>query len=224
MKYTVKEYKKMFTSLVGDTAQDTPDSWFINGLNWAIGQLPLVPKLGKIFSKHYKYNLDANGHYRWKLNGDFRRLIDMPMLNFYTSTGGSPCKLGVCPKDTTDFYEINGLVELKEAGKPCQYTIEQEDDDIYLVFDRPLNVPIIIDYIAYGFPKPVKTTEDEVELSAIAEPLITSALRQVWYMEADDFSFSGSILDYLDNKQIPEAIEALHKRWGSDAIAILGEN
>ena len=223
MRYTLTEFKDMFCGLVGDTARTTPDTFFINGVNWAIGQLPLVPKLGKLFSKHYKRNLDAKGNYKWNLSPDFRRATDIPMLNFYTSTGGSLCKLGICPKDVVEFYDINGIIELKEPGTPCQYTLEQEDDGVYLVFDRPLNVPIILDYIVYGFPKPVKTMEDVIELSAVAEPLVVSALRQAWYMEADDFSFAGNILDYLDNKQIPEAIEMLYKRFGSDEISILGE-
>ena len=47
--------------------------------------LPMIPKLSKIFSKHKQVQLDAKDHYRWNLNGDFRRLLDIPMMNFWTS-------------------------------------------------------------------------------------------------------------------------------------------
>ena len=172
MKYTVEEFANKFRTTRGDSTMDTPDDFIIEGINWCFRDLPLVPKLGKLFSKHYKWNLDAKNHYRWKINGDFRRLIDVPMLNFYTSTGGEPCKLTVCHEDVEDFYEHNGLIELKHPGTPCQYTIEEEDDSVWIVFDRPLNIPIIVDMIGYGFPKPVTKMDDVIELSAIAEQLI----------------------------------------------------
>lgn len=223
MKYTVQEFKEKFCKLVGDTSMTTPDAFIIQGLNWAIGGLPMVPKLGKIFSKHRQFTLDANEHYKWVLNGDFRRLIDIPMLNFYTSTGGEPCKLNLCYKEPETFYDHNGLVEIKEAGTPCEYTLEQEDDNVYLVLDRPSIVPIIIDYIAYGFPQPVESMDDIIELSAIAEPLVLSALREVYYYEADDWAFGGAVSDYISNKLVPEAIQALNKSWGSNGPVIVGE-
>lgn len=223
MRMTVQEFADKFRVMRGDTTLNTPDEFIIEGLNWCFRDLPLVPKLGRLFSKHYKYNLDANHHYRWPINGDFRRLIDIPMMNFYTSTGGEPCKLLVCHEDVEDFYEMNGLIELKHPGEPCTYTIEDEDDSIWLVFDRPLNIPVIVDMIVYGFPKPVKSMDDVIEISAIAEQLIMMVLSTVWLQEAEDFSFAGNIYDYLDNKWLPEAIQALNKRWGVSKTAILGE-
>ena len=223
MKMTVQEFADKFRVMRGDTTLNTPDDFIIEGINWCFRDLPLVPKLGRLFSKHYKYNLDAKNHYRWPINGDFRRLIDIPMLNFYTSTGGEPCKLLVCHQDVEDFYEKNGLIELKHPGEPCEYTIEDEDDNIWIVFDRPLNVPVIIDMIVYGFPKPVTSMDDVIELSAIAEQLIMMVLSTVWLQEAEDFSFAGNIYDYLDNKWLPEAIQALNKRWGVSKTAIVGE-
>lgn len=228
-KMTVKELSNKFRLLIGDSPTgdesfDIPDSFIINSINWAFNDLPKVPKLGKLFSKHYHSNLDANGHYRWNLNRDFRRIIDLPLLAFYTSTGGEPCKLQLCYHDPDVFYEMNGLVNLKEKGKPCSYTIEEEDDNVYLVVDRPSNIPIIVDYIAYGFPKPVTSIDDEIEISAIAENLILSVMKTVWYQEADDFNFSGDISDYVDNKLIPEALQALYHRYGSSGVRVLGEN
>lgn len=222
MKYTVQEYKDKFCVLVGDTAKDLPDIWFINALNWAMNGLPTIPKLGKLFSKRYTFNLDAEGHYRWKLNGDFRRLIDIPMLNFYTTSGGDPCKTTVCYKSPEEFYDINGIIEMKQPGTPCQYTVEQEDDGIYLVLDRPLDIPMIIQYIAYGYPMPVKSMDDIVEISAIADPLIFSVIKEAWFQEADDWGFSGAVGDYVDNKLIPEANQALHKKWGHEGPAVVG--
>lgn len=220
---TVNEFAEKFRTLRGDSTADTPDEFIINGINWCFHDLPLVPKLGKLFSKHYKWNLDAKNHYRWKINGDFRRLIDVPMLNFYTSTGGEPCKKALCYKDVESFYNLNGLVELKHAGEPCTYTIEEEGDNVWVVFDRPLNIPMIIDMIAYGFPKDVTSVDDEIEISAIAEHLMMQALTTVWFQEAADFGFSDNIYAYLDNKYIPEAIQALNKRWGAAGPSILGE-
>lgn len=223
MKYTVKELSIKFRMMLGDSTIDVPNDFIINGLNWAFNELPLVPKLEKLFSKHKQFNLDANNHYRWNLNDEFRRLLDIPMLNFYTSTGGEPCKLCLCHRDVIDFYDKNGLIDLKQAGKPCEYTIEREDDNVWLVLDRPSDIPIIIDYIMYGFPKPVKSMDDEIEISAIAENLILDVLRVYWLHEADDYAFAADINSYLDNKKVIEAIQALYKQWGVEERRILGE-
>lgn len=224
MIYKVSDFTKKFRVLIGDGSIDIPEDFIIEGLNWAFRELPMVPKLGKLFSKHYQFNLDAQGHYKWLLNSDFRRIIDFPVFNFYTSTGGEPCKLNVCYQDNDDFYNKNGLVSLKEAGKPCEYTLEQEDDGIYLVLDRPSDVPIILDYIACGVPMPVTSSDDTIEISAIAENLILSVMRVIFYEEADDFAFAGSIMDYLDNKTVVEAIQMLNRRWSAAPQAILGES
>lgn len=223
MIYKVSELSKRFRTLVGDGSMDIPEDFIIAGINWGFAQLPMVPKLDRIFTKHETVNLDAKNHYKWELSGDFRRIADVIMINFYTSTGGEPCKLDICFQDTVDFYNENGVPELKEAGVPCYYTLEQDGDSVFLVLDRPSDVPIIVDYIMSGFPKPVEKSTDEVELSAIAENLIFSAMRTVFYEEADDFAFAGQIMDYLDNKQIPEAIQILNKRWGAMPNAVLGE-
>lgn len=220
---TVEEFARRFRTIRGDSTASTPDAFIIEGINWCFHELPMAPKLSKIFSHHYKWNLDANKHYRWKINGDFRRIIDVPMLNFYTSTGGEPCKLNLCHKEVEQFYEKNGIVELKKPGTPCQYTIEEEDDNVWLVFDRPLDVPVIIDTIVYGFPKDVESTDDEIEISVIAERLMQNLLASIWYEESDDFTFANDIYMYMDNKAIPEAIQALNKRFGVAGQAILGE-
>lgn len=219
----VSDLKERFRILVGDSTLDISTEFVISAINWAFNELPNVPKLSRVFSRHYQFNLDANEGWKWNLNGDFRRLSNMPMLNFWTSTGGDICKLNVCHRDEVEFFTKNGIIELKQKGTPCEYTIEKIDDDIFLIFDRPLDIPVIIDYIAYGFPKPVTDEDDEIDISAIAENLILQVMRGVWYREADDFAFAGAITDYLDNKYLPEAIQQLNKRWGNEAPIILGE-
>lgn len=223
MKYKVSDLMKKFRLLAGDTSEDIPEEFLINGLNWAFNSLPNVPKLGRAFSKHYQYNLDANDHYKWPLNGDFRRLTDIPMLNLYSSTGGEPVRLNVCAKSNASFYRDNGIIALKTAGTPKEYTIEQDGDDIYLVIDRPSNVPIIIDYIAYGYPKPVESMDDEVEISAPIENLILNTLHKIFFEESSDLAFAGAFEDMMDNKMIPEVIQMLNKRWGAEPLIILGE-
>lgn len=223
MKMKVSDIAKKFRTLVGDTTLDIPDEFVVGGINYCFNDLPMVPKLEKLFSKHKQFNLDAKDHYRWNLNDSFRRLTDIPMLNFYTSTGGDPCKLCICHKDVIDFYDKNGIINLKQPGKPCEYTLETEGDNVWLVLDRPSDVPIIIDYIMYGFPKPVENMDDEIEISAIAENLVLDVLRTYWLREADDFNFAGAIIDYLDNKKIIEAIQLLHRHWGTESTRILGE-
>lgn len=223
MKYKVSVFENLFRTHIGDGTVDIPDDFVINALNWSFNALPLVPKLSKIFSRHKQVQLDAKDHYRWNLNGDFRRLLDVPMMNFWTSTGGDICKLRVCHKDVVEFYNHNGIINLKEPGKPCEYTIEQEDDNIWLVFDRPLDVPVIVDYIAYGIPKPVKSKDDVIEISGIAENLIIDVMRTVYYHEADDFAFAADISSYLDNKKVLEAIQQLNRRWGVEEPTIVGE-
>lgn len=223
MKMTVAEFAEKFQALRGDSTLDTPERFIIEGINWCFRDLPLNPKMGKLFSKHTKYNLDANNHYRWEINDGFRRLIDVHMINFYSTTGGEPCKITICHKDPYDFYNKNGIIELKHPGTPCEYTIEEENDKVWLVFDRPLNIPIIVDIITYGFPAPVKSYDDVIDISAIAEHLMLMALSAVWLQEAEDFAFAGNIYDYLDNKWLPQAVQALNKQWGVSRPAILGE-
>lgn len=222
-KYTVKEFSEIFRTQLGDGTDDMPMEFIIRTLNYSFNALPLVPKLEKIFSKHKTFNLDAKGHYRWNLNDSFRRITNIPMMNFWTSTGGNLCKLDICNEDTVEFYNHNGIPELKDPGKPCEYTIEQEDDNIWLVFDRPLDIPVIIDYIAYGFPKPVEDENDEIEISAIAENLVLDVMRAVYYQEAFDYNLSADIMTYLDNKKYLEAIQMLNKRYGVEEPIIIGE-
>lgn len=212
-------------SAIGDGTVDISDDFLVNAYNWAITELPLVPRLEKLFSKHKQFNLDAHNHYKWSLSDatGFRRITDMPMLNFYTSTGGEPCKLNVCHRPVKDFYEKNGLINLKESGTPCEYTIETEDDNVWIVLDRPSDVPIIVDYIAYGFPKPATSMEDEIEVSAIAERLILDVMKTYYLHEADDYAFAADVTSLLDNKLYLEAIQALYKKWGAEETRVLGE-
>ena len=223
MKYTVKQFTDKFLVQIGDTSLDKPFEFVVSALNWAFNELPRVPKLDKIFSRHYTVNLDAKNHYKFPLNQDFRRITNIPVMTFLTSTGGVPCPIKICNRDTIEFYENNGVPELKEPGAPCEYTIEQEGDNVWLVFDRPLDVPIILDYFCYGYPKPVESEDDEIEISAIAENLIIAMMKGIWYWESSDFAFAGDILSYADNKAVREAIQQLHKRWGVEENRILGE-
>lgn len=234
MIYQVSDLARKFQTHIGDGTLDIPDKFVIDALNWAFNELPRVPKLAKIFSKHFTFQLDAKDHYRWNLNGGkkedgsdavFRRLLDIPVMNFFTSTGGEPCRLKICNRDVVEFYTKNGIIELKQPGRPCEYTIEQEGDNIWLVLDRPSDVPIMIDYIAYGVPAQVKNMDDTipVDISAIAENLILDVMRIVYFHEADDFAFAADISAYLDNKKVTEAIQALNRRWGTEEPVILGE-
>lgn len=224
MKYTVRQFLDKFLNLVGDTTLDSATQFMIEGLNWTFNELPMVPKLDRIFARHLTYNLSvADGQYRWSLNGDFRTITDIPMINFWTSTGGELCPLNLCHKNVPDFYQLNGIPYLKKAGTPCTYTLERDGDDLFLVLDRPNDIPIIIDYIAYGIPKPVKSLEDEIEISSIAENLILQTLRTVWYEEAGDMAFAGAVSDYLDNKAIPQAVQMLNKQFGCETPIIVGE-
>ena len=84
-------------------------------------------------------------------------------------------------------------------------------------------MPVIIDYIAYGIPKPVQSSDDVIEISAIAENLILDVMRTVYYHESDDFAFAADISSYLDNKKVLEAIQQLNRRWGVEEATIVGE-
>lgn len=225
MKYTMNTLAEKLRLLIGDNTEDLPEDFIINAYNYTVNALPMVPRLEKLFSKHKQFNLDANNHYKWSLSDatGFRRISDLPMLEFYTSTGGEPCKLCICHVPVEDFYQNNGLISIKKPGTPCEYTIEVEGDNVWLVFDRPLDIPVIIDYIAYGFPKPVQTMEDEVEISAIAENLVLDVMKTIYLMEASDYAFASDVRSYLDNKKELEAIQILHRKWGNEKIRILGE-
>lgn len=219
---TVKKFATKYRSLAGDETISLPDAEIINALNWAFNSLPSVPKLELAFMEHCTKQLDANNHYRWELTTKFRRIADIEYLHFYTTTGGDPCRLHVCNRPNSDFYAKNGLVSLKKTGIPCEYTLEREDDQTYLVVDRPLEVPVIIDYIVYGYPQPVESMEDEFEVSSVIENLIISAMRRIQYLESSDFAFAQSITEYLDSKEILEAIQMLNKSYGNEMPVVLG--
>lgn len=220
---TLLDLAKKFRAKIGDGTADIPTDFIISAFNWAINDLPTVPRLEKLFSFHEQVNLDAKDHYKWKLNGDFRALTDIPMLNFYSSKGGDPCPIKICNKPVKDFYEKNGLVNLKKPGTPCEYTIEREGDDVYLVLDRPSDVPIIVDYIAYGIPKPATDLNDAYQISAVAEMLILNVMTTYYLHEADDYAQAADITSYLDNKKIIEAIQLLNRNFGSETPRVLGE-
>lgn len=219
----VSDLAAKFTTLIGDSSLDITENFIIGAINWSFNELPRVPKLERIFSKHYTLNLDAESHYKWDLNQDFRRINNIPMMKFWSSDGGKPCPLTICPKDTIAFYERNGLPEMREAGKPCEYTIEREDDNVWLVMDRPLDVPVIVDYIAYGYPKPVSSYNDEIEISAIAENLMLGLMRTVYSYESMDFNWGQDTLEYLSNYALVQAVQELNKKWGVESPIILGE-
>lgn len=222
---TLRQLSEKLQVILGDNTLDIPEDFLRESYNYSINALPLVPRLEKLFSKHKQFNLDAKNNYKWSLSDatGFRRITDIPMLNFYTSTGGDPCKLCICHRPVKDFYEKNGLVSLKQPGQPCEYTIETEGDNVWLVLDRPSDVPIIVDYIAYGIPKPVSSMDDEVEISAIAENLILETMKAIYLHEASDYAFAADVTSYLDNKLVLEAIQALYKKWGAEEVRVLGE-
>ena len=221
MLYSIKQFTDKARSIFGDTSNDIPTEFMINSLNWAFNELPSIPKLNKLFTAHYTANL-RRGAYRWKINKDFRSINEIFFMKFYTSEGGEPCPLKVCNLQNDEFYSMNGLVERKKPGKPCTYTIEFEGDDVYIVFDRPLSVPVIVDYKVAGYPMPVTNVDEKREISAIAENLIITLMRKIWYEEADDFAFSGAIEQYMDSKTIQEAIFQLNKRMKNEMPRVLG--
>lgn len=229
MIYRIKDFFRKFQLLAGDTTLDAPEEFLINCINWTFNELPTIPKLNKLFSAHYTVNL-RRGSYRWKINKDFRAINDILFLYFYTSTGGEPCKAKVCRLSNEEFYARNGLVERKEPGQPCNYTIERDGDDVYLVIDRPLGVPMIVDYMVTGYPMPIEKDEhgnlknpnETREISAIAENLILSLMRKLWYEEADDFAFSQAIEQYLDNKTILETMQQLNRQFSDEMPRVLG--
>lgn len=222
-KMKVSDFAKKFRVVVGDSTLDCPDEFIINALNWAFNELPLAPKLDKVFAKNRRATLKPN-HYRFNLVDKkvFRRLTDLPVFTMWTSTGGDLCPLKVCAVSPEELY-ASSVPALAEPGRPCKYAIEQEDDDIYIVFDRPVDVPIILQYTAYGFPVNVTSMDDEIYLSAVVENAILDVMRVVWYREADDLAFAGSAYDYLDNKYIPQMTQMINKKWhGAEGHVILG--
>lgn len=223
MKYRLSDFADKFRVIVGDSTLDCPDEFIINAVNWAFNELPLAPKLDKVFAKNYRKKL-TTGHYRWNLvdHKDFRRFSDLPVFTMWTSEGGDLCPLKVCAVTPEELY-ASSVPGMMQPGRPCKYTIEQEDDDVYLVFDRPIDTPIILQYTAYGFPKNVTSMNDEIKLSAVVENALLDIMRVVWYREADDLAFAGSAYDYLDNKYIPQMTQMIRKKWhGVEGHTVLG--
>ena len=221
MIYVVSDFLDKARSIFGDTTKDCPTEFLINAMNWCFNELPNIPKLNKLFSARYVANL-RRGSYRWKINRDFRSINDINYMYFYTSKGGKPCRKKICQLDNDEFYAKAGVIELNQPGEPCSYTIEHEGDETYLVFDRSLGVPMMIQYEVTGYPMPIKSDDEKREISAVGENLIIALMRKVWYEEADDFAFSGAIEQYLDNKLILEAIQQLNKKYKNEMPRVLG--
>lgn len=218
--------------LFGDTTEDTPKEFLIDALNWSLRELTQVPKMSKLFSKHLRRNLGANRHYRWDLNGaianedgemekPFDRISDIEYLHFWSSTGGKPCLLNICWAEPRELYS-NSLPEIARAGRPCQYTLETEGDKMFLVLDRPSDVPLILDYIAYGTPRPVKELTDEVPVTSLAKNALMDLIRVKYYQEADDLAFAGAFFDTYNNKDVPELLQELYKRKKCEPNYIVG--
>lgn len=221
MRYRISDFFTKARSLFGDTSNDCPEEFLIRALNWTFNELPTIPKLNKLFYCHYTVNLRRGG-FRWKINKEFRAINDILFMRFYLSDGGEPRVARICNKNNADFFASSGLIERKQRGLPCSYTIEQDGDDCYLVFDRPLGVPMVVDYAVTGYPKPVESPEEEREISAIAENLILALMRKLWYEEADDWALSQGVESYLDNKLVLEAIQQLNKRFKNETPRVLG--
>ena len=223
MRYTVKQFADKFRNLVGDSTHDCPNRFIIDAINWAFNELPLAPKLDKIFTKNYRKTLKP-GHYRWDLNDHkyFRRITDTPVFTMWTSDGGDLCPFKACAVSPEELY-ASSVPSMMKPGTPCKYTIEQEDDDVFLVFDRPIDTPIVLQYTAYGFPANVESMDDEFKVSAVVENALLEVMRVEWYREADDLAFAGSAYDYLDNKYIPQMTQMINKKWhGVEGHVILG--
>lgn len=223
MKMTVQSLADTFRHLIGDETLSVPDEFIITALNWAFNSLPSVEKLYYAWPEHRIEQLNARGHYRFKLKSKFRDIVKFEYMNFYTSTGGDPCALNLCYRTPIPFSKKNGLVSQKVEGRPCEYTRERVGDKYYIVLDRPSNVPIIVDYLCYGRPAPVSSMEDVIEIPGVVENLILSAMRRVFYQEASDFSFAADIAQYLDSKEVAEAVQELTRTDSNDTFGILGE-
>jgi hypothetical protein len=223
MKIKVSAFAEKFRSIVGDGTVDVPDSFIINILNWALSDLPLNPKLDKVFTKNRTVQLRP-GHYRWDLvdHKTFRTLTDVSSFNMFESTGGDPCKVKMCAVTPEELYS-GGIPSLMASGKPCKYTIERQDDSLFLVFDRPIDVPMVIHYTGHGIPKTVESIDDTFEMPGIIENAVLEVMRVMWYREADDLAFAGAAYDYLDNKYIPQIIQMVNKNIkGIEGNVILG--
>lgn len=223
MKMQVQNLADTFRSLVGDETLSVPDEFIITALNWALNSLPSVEKLYYAWPEHRVEQLNARGHYRFKVKSKFRDIVKFEYMTFYTSTGGDVCLLNLCYRTPISFAKKNGLVSQKMEGRPCEYTRERKGDKYWIVLDRPSNVPIIVDYICYGRPAPVTSMEDTVEIPGVIENLILSAMRRVFYQEASDFAFAENITSYLDSKEIAEAVQELTRTDSNDTFGILGE-
>ena len=82
MKMKLLDLSDKLRTAIGDGTVDISDKFVINAYNWAITELPLVPKLERLFSKHKQFNLDAHNHYKWSSSDatGFRKISDLPML------------------------------------------------------------------------------------------------------------------------------------------------
>ena len=57
MKMKMLDLSNKLRSAIGDGTIDISDEFLINAYNWAITELPLVPRLEKLFAKHKQFNL-----------------------------------------------------------------------------------------------------------------------------------------------------------------------
>ena len=93
--------------------------------------------------------------------------------------------------------------------------------------DKQISLELVLPYLTQELNENKQFYEtsydDVIDISAIAEHLMLMILSTVWLQESEDFAFSANIYDYLDNKWIPQAVQALNKQWGISKVSIVGE-
>ena len=149
---TVEEFITEFRRRIGDSTCDTPVNNIISWINTALRRLARSKGLDKLFTYHDTFELtrlneDGTPAASWSLGGDMGMLIDIKSLLVLDHTGCCMDNVTPCYMPLEWFRKEHPFPEKEQMGIPCAFTINQMGSTTQVIFDRPIDSPLILDMI-----------------------------------------------------------------------------
>lgn len=188
---TARYFYNDLKEMIADTTETIDEEYFLAVLNYALRQLASEPKLDILFKKHDRFKLaelsvKGDAETSWGLENE---IIDVQNLAIYDASNKDLCRLSMCYLAPNDFYASFPMPEENPSGISQYYTIDFIDGESRLVFDRPIDRPIIVDIRFTAFPEEITSLDDKVKLPIRVANYILDAIRERRYESDSDGNF-----------------------------------